>query len=107
MSAVDLVTNDRSRRVLIGDDPTQDTRPRTQYVLEPPIVDTPKSGQPPYNGQTVCPLPTTVCMLEPPKKGQPPNNGQNTSPQVSIVWRFHCNSVDMQSFDLIQEGLFC
>ena len=26
-------------------------------------MDTPKSGQPPYNGQTVCPLPTTVCML--------------------------------------------
>ena len=51
-------------------------------TAEPPIVDTPKSGQPPYN---VCPLPTTVCMLEPPKKGQPPNNGQNTRPQCSEV----------------------
>ena len=44
-------------------------------------MDTPKSGQPPYNGRTACPLPTTVCMLELPKKGQPPNNGQNTRPQ--------------------------
>ena len=41
-------------------------------TVEPPIVDTPKSGQPPYNGQTACPLPTTACMLEPPKRGQPP-----------------------------------
>ena len=47
-------------------------------ITEPPIVDTPKSRQP-YNGQAVCPLPTTVCMLEPPKKGQPPNNGQKHS----------------------------
>ena len=60
------------------------------YTVEPPIVDTPKSGQPPYNGQTVCPLPTTACMLEPPKKGQPPNNGQNTRPQ-----RVHCSEVPL------------
>ena len=53
-------------------------------------MDTPKSGQPPYNGQTVCPLPTTVCMLEPLKKGQPPNNGQNTRPQ-----RVHCSEVPL------------
>ena len=33
------------------------------YTVEPPIMDTPKTGQPPYNGQTACPLPTTVCML--------------------------------------------
>ena len=46
-------------------------------------MDTPKSGQPPYNRQAVCPLPTTVCMLEPPKKGQPP---KNTRPQ-----RVHCS----------------
>ena len=58
--------------------------------MEPPIVDTPKSGQPPYNGQTACPLPTTVCMLEPPKKGQHPNNGQNTRPQ-----RVHCLEVPL------------
>ena len=30
-------------------------------TVEPPIMDTPKSGQPPYNGQTTCPLPTTAC----------------------------------------------
>ena len=59
-------------------------------LVEPPIVDTPKSGQPPYNRQTVCPLPTTACMLEPPKKGQPPNNGQNTRPQ-----RVHCSEVPL------------
>ena len=53
-------------------------------------MDTPKSGQPPYNGQTACPLPTTVCMLEPPKKGQAPNNGQNTRPQ-----RVHCSEVPL------------
>ena len=48
-------------------------------------MDTLKSGQPPYNGQTACPLPTTVCMdvRKFSKKGQPPNvnNGQNTRPQ--------------------------
>ena len=60
------------------------------YTVEPPIVVTPKSGQPPYNGQTACPLPTTVCMLEPPKKGQPLNNGQNTRPQ-----RVHCSEVPL------------
>ena len=27
------------------------------YTVEPPIMDTPKSGQPPYNGQTAHPLP--------------------------------------------------
>ena len=31
------------------------------YTVEPPIMDTPKSGQPPYNGQSACPLPTTAC----------------------------------------------
>ena len=65
------------------------------YTVEPPIVDTLKSGQPPYNRQTVCPLPTTVCMLEPPKKGQPQNNGQNTCPQ-----RVHCSEVPLQLFSL-------
>ena len=29
----------------------------TSNTVEPLIMDTPKSGQPPYNGQTVCPLP--------------------------------------------------
>ena len=32
-----------------------------RYTVEPPIMDTPKSGQPPYNGQTPCPLSTTAC----------------------------------------------
>ena len=44
----------------------------------------------PYNGQTACPLPTTVCMLEPPKRRQPPNNVQNTRPQ-----RVHCLEVPL------------
>ena len=65
-------------------------------TVEPPIVDTLKSGQPPYNGQTACPLPTTVCMLEPPKKGQPPNNGQNTRPQ-----RLHCSEVPLYNIQTI------
>ena len=55
-----------------------------RYTVEPPIVDTPKSGQPPYNGQTACPLPTTVCMLEPLKKGQPLNNGKHSSPTCPL-----------------------
>ena len=29
----------------------------TLYTVEPLVVDTLKSGQPPYNGQTVCPFP--------------------------------------------------
>ena len=63
------------------------------YTVEPPIVDTLKSGQPPYNGQTACPLPTTVCMLEPPKRGQPLNNVQNTRPQ-----RVHCLEITMKRY---------
>ena len=46
-------------------------------------MDTPKSG-------TACPLPITICMLEPPKRGQPPNNVQNTRPQ-----RVHCLDVPL------------
>ena len=30
-------------------------------TVEPPIMDTPTSGQPPTKGQTPCPLPTTAC----------------------------------------------
>ena len=42
---------------------------------------TPISGQPPYNGQTACPLPLTVHTFLPPTKGQPLNNGQNARPR--------------------------
>ena len=31
------------------------------YTVEPLITDTPKSGQPPYNGHTVHPLPILYC----------------------------------------------
>ena len=51
------------------------------YTVKPPIMDTPIRGQPPYNGQTACPLPLTVHTFLPPMKGQPPNNGQNARPQ--------------------------
>ena len=34
---------------------------KTCYTVEPPIMHTPTSGQPPTNGQTPCPLPTTAC----------------------------------------------
>ena len=44
------------------------------YTVEPLIKDTLKSGQPPYNGQTVHPLPIHS------KKGQPLNNGQTVHP---------------------------
>ena len=37
-------------------------------TVKPLIMDTPKSGKPPYNGQTVCPLST---HFYPSKKGQP------------------------------------
>ena len=47
-------------------------------TVEPLIMDTLKSGQPPYNGHTVHPLPI-YCL--PRKTGQPLNNGQNTRPQ--------------------------
>ena len=49
-------------------------------TVKPPIMDTPIRGQPPYNGQTACPLPLTVHTFLPPTKGQPPNNGQNACP---------------------------
>ena len=44
-------------------------------------MDTLKSGQPPYNGHTVHPLPFIVHAFLPLKKGQPLNNGQNARPQ--------------------------
>ena len=50
-------------------------------TVKPLIMDTPIRGQPPYNGQTACPLPLTVHTFLPPTKGQPPNNGQNARPQ--------------------------
>ena len=46
--------------------------------VEPLIMDTLKSGQPPYNGQTVCPCLYIVHTFLPPKKGQPLNNGQKS-----------------------------
>ena len=72
-------------------------------------MDTLKSGHPPYNGQTVRPLPIYCLPLKsgqspklfalclyivhtflPPKKGQPLNNGQMLIPNVSIIQRLHC-----------------
>ena len=44
-------------------------------------MDTPIKGQPPYNGQTACPLPLTVHTFLPPTKRQPLNNGQNARPR--------------------------
>ena len=49
--------------------------------MEPLIMDTLKSGQPPYNGQTVRSLPFIVHAFLPLKKGQPLKNGQNARPQ--------------------------
>ena len=40
------------------------------HTVKPPI-----RGQPPYNGQTACPLPLTVHTF------LPQNNGQNARPQ--------------------------
>ena len=66
------------------------------YTVKPPIMDTPIRGQPPYNGQTACPLPLTVHTFLPPMKGQLPNNGQNARPQRvggSTVYTLYYNSV--------------
>ena len=50
--------------------------------VKPLIMDTLKSGQPPYNGHTVHPLPIIIVhTFLPLKKGQPLNNGQNGRPQ--------------------------
>ena len=62
----------------------------THYTVKPPIMDTPIRGQPPYNGQTACPLPLTVYTFLPLTKGQPPNNGQNARPQ-----RVHYSEVSL------------
>ena len=51
-------------------------------------MDTLKSGQPPYNGPTVHPLPIVHTFL-PPKKGQPLNNGQNTRPFCQLSTFLH------------------
>ena len=55
-------------------------------TVKSPIMDTPIRGQPPYNGQTVCPLPLTVHTFLPPTKGQPPNNGQNARPHNIYIY---------------------
>ena len=39
------------------------------YTVEPLIMDTPKSGQPPYNGHTVHPLPIYCPYISTSKKG--------------------------------------
>ena len=64
----------------------------TQYTItvEPPMMDTVKSGQPPYNGHTVRPLLYNAHTFLPPKKGQPLNNGQNARPQ-----RLHYSEVSL------------
>ena len=62
------------------------------YSKTSDTMDTPLRGQPPYNGQTACPLPLTVHTFLPPTKGQPPNNGQNACPQ-----RVHCRVNDQSS----------
>ena len=47
-------------------------------------MDTLKSGQPPYNGQTVRSQPFIVHAFLPLKKGQPLNNGPNARPQCPL-----------------------
>ena len=61
--------------------------------VKPPIMDTLIRGQPPYNGQTACPLPLTVHTFLPPTKGQPLNNGQNARPQ-----RVHYSEVPLYMY---------
>ena len=73
------------------------------YTVKPLIMDTPIRGQPPYNGQTACPLPLTVHTFLPPTKGQPPNNGQNARPQrvhYSEVPLYHKCTVGYKSRSL-------
>ena len=53
-------------------------QPVACFTVKPPIMDTLKSGQPPYNGHTVRPLPIVHTFL-PPKKGQ---HRQNSCPQL-------------------------
>ena len=40
-----------------------------RITVEPPIMDTLKSGQPPYNGQIVCPLPIYCPYISTSKEG--------------------------------------
>ena len=51
------------------------------YTEKLAIVDTLKSGQPPYDGHTVRPCLYIVYTFLPLKKGQPLNHGQNAHPQ--------------------------
>ena len=60
-------------------------------------MDTLKSGQPPYNGQTVYPQPIVQTFLSP-KKGQPLNNGQNAHPQP-----VHYSEVPLYTNSVIDE----
>ena len=72
--------------------------PIKSITVEPLIVGTPKSGQTPYNGQTACPLPTTVGMLENlTRRDNLRYNGQNTRPQ-----RVHCSEVPLYHKLLIE-----
>ena len=73
---------------------------KSLHTVEPLIMDTLKSGQPPYNGQTVHPLPIVYTFL-PLKKGQPLNNGQNAHPQC-----VHYSEVPLHIFCTVFKCLF-
>ena len=57
-----------------------------QYTVEPLIMDNLKSGQPPYNGHTVHPLPKKILPL---KKGQPLKNLLFSGSTVNYM--VHCD----------------
>ena len=57
-------------------------------TVEPPIMDTLKSGQPPYNGHTVHPLPIYCPYISISEEGT--TSIKYSSPNLSITRRFHC-----------------
>ena len=55
-------------------------------TVEPPIMDTPTIGQPPTNGQSPCPLPTTACTP------YIPDLRQTDTPDLQVTDKSHAPS---------------
>ena len=62
---------------------------RLLYTVKPPIMDTPIRGQPPYNGQTACPLPLSIHFYLR-RRDNLQTMDKMLVPTVSIIQRFHC-----------------
>ena len=80
---VSQVTSDLGGTIRFNHQEWIDTQ-RVYTTVKPPI-----RGQPPYNGQTACPIPLTVHTF---RRDNLRTMDKILVPNVSIIQRFHCMS---------------